>query len=76
MTKKLAAPTAHALTPNEFVRKRDALPYFGLAPTQLEDRIKKGEIPPPVKLSKTGRATGWFGSQIIAWQAQRLAELK
>jgi predicted DNA-binding transcriptional regulator AlpA len=67
-------PTAHELTPHEFIRKSEAHLYFGYRPTQIDGKIKSGEIPPPIKLSKSGRATGWFGRQIIDWEAQKLAE--
>ena len=61
-------PVAHALTPNEIIRKCDAGPYFGLKPTQLDEAINRGEIPPPAKLRKSGRAVAWWGKTIIAWQ--------
>ena len=69
-------PPAEPLNPDLLYRLRDARKYFGLAPTQLTERIKSGDIPPPVKLSASGRATGWFGRQIIAWQAERIAASK
>lgn len=61
------------LNPDLLYRITDARKYFGLRPTQLTERIKAGDIPPPVKLSATGRASGWFGRQIIAWQQERIA---
>ncbi len=66
-------PVVHALTPNEIIRKSDAGPYFGVRTTQLEERIKKGEIPKPMKLSKSGRAVGWLGKTILDWQ-RKLSE--
>jgi predicted DNA-binding transcriptional regulator AlpA len=50
--------------------------YWGYRPTQLDEKIKSGEIPKPIKLSKTGKwsAQGWFGKQILDWQAAKLAE--
>jgi predicted DNA-binding transcriptional regulator AlpA len=61
------------LNPDILYRLTDARKYFGLRPTQLTEKIKSGEVPPPVRLSTSGRAAGWFGRQIIAWQAERLA---
>jgi predicted DNA-binding transcriptional regulator AlpA len=48
--------------------------FFGLAPSQLEKKIESGEVPMPVKLTDTGRASGWFGRQILTWQAERQAK--
>jgi len=73
--KKPAAPPRldGPINPDLLYRITDARKYFGLRPTQLTERIKSGDIPPPVKLSTSGRAAGWFGRQIIAWQAERIA---
>ena len=64
------------LSPNEIVRWRDGPRYFGYKPTQLDEKIKSGEIPPPMALSDSGRARGWLGSQIIEHQQKRLAASK
>jgi predicted DNA-binding transcriptional regulator AlpA len=77
--KKKPAATPHLdgpLSPDLFYRITDARKYFGLKPTQLSERIKSRDIPPPVKLSASGRAAGWFGRTILAWQAERIAASK
>jgi predicted DNA-binding transcriptional regulator AlpA len=56
--------------PNEIVRVKDGPRFFGLSDTQIETKIKKGEIPAPMSLSASGRAKGWLGSQILDYQAQ------
>jgi predicted DNA-binding transcriptional regulator AlpA len=56
------------LGPNEILRKRDGHKYFGYKHTTLDDMIKAGEIPAPIKLG--ARARGWTGAQIIEWQAR------
>ena len=48
--------------------------FFGLQKSQLDEKIKAGEIDPPIPLSKTGRAKGFTGQQIIDHQ-QRQREL-
>jgi predicted DNA-binding transcriptional regulator AlpA len=62
------------LEPNEIVRWSAGPKYFGLKRTALNEKIKSGEIPPPMPLSDNGRATGWLGRVIIEWQASRLAK--
>ena len=62
------------LHPNEIVRWKDAPKYFGLGKTQLDEKIKAGEIDPPIALSASGRAKGFTGQQIIEHQ-QRQREL-
>jgi hypothetical protein len=71
------------LNPLQIVRLSDGPLYFGLAPTQLGEKIKSGEIPEPQYLTATGRARGWTGAQIIEWhkakdaaQAERAAAAK
>jgi hypothetical protein len=69
MSDKLSAAFAH-----QIVRKGEGgKKYFGLGPTQLEEGIKKGEIPPPFDLTDSGRAKGWTGQQIIDHHARRQA---
>jgi hypothetical protein len=46
---------------------------IGLGPTQTNQAIRDGTIPPPVNLSGNGRAQGWTGAQLIEMQRQRLA---
>jgi hypothetical protein len=64
------------LEPDEIVRKSKGHKYFGLKYGALEDAIERGDIPPPVSLTASGRARGWFGRQIIEHQQRRLAAAK
>jgi predicted DNA-binding transcriptional regulator AlpA len=54
-----------------FYRMSVAPHYFGLSTAHLYEAIKEGAIPAPVSISDGGRARGWFGRQIIAWQQER-----
>jgi predicted DNA-binding transcriptional regulator AlpA len=36
-------------------------------------KIRSGTVPKPIKLTEDGRACGWFGHQILAWQKDRIA---
>ena len=58
------------LHPDQFYRFADGPKFFGLGLTQLRVRIKKGDIPAPIRLCDGGRASGWFGRTIIAWQIE------
>jgi hypothetical protein len=61
------------LDPNQIFRPREAAKYFGYKHTQLAEKIKNGEIDPPIPLSDSGRAVGFTGRQIIEHHRRRLA---
>jgi predicted DNA-binding transcriptional regulator AlpA len=76
MTK--AKPTAdegELLHPDYFYRKHDpiTLRVVGYSVSQIGEKVKSGALPPLVQLDDTGRATGWYGRQLIELQRQRLA---
>jgi hypothetical protein len=48
--------------------------FKGTCGRGIDARIRSGELPQPVKAFASGRATGWFGWQLIELQRQRLAE--
>ncbi|MCK1417640.1 hypothetical protein IVB55_32820 [Bradyrhizobium sp. CW4] len=60
--------------PDHFYRLVDGYKFFGYKPTALNDAIKSDKVPTPVALSDSGRAKGWFGRTILAWQAARQAK--
>jgi hypothetical protein len=62
------------LIPHFFYRRHGlvAKGVIGLEDTQIDARIKSGELPLPVKAFESGRATGWLGHQLIELQRQRL----
>jgi predicted DNA-binding transcriptional regulator AlpA len=59
------------MNPNEIVRTKNGPKVFGLGPTQIAKKIKQGEIPAPIPLCETGRASGWTGFQINEYRRQR-----
>ena len=71
--RKAPQPHARSLVPDQIYRPDEARFFFGYKATQLDEKIKAGEVPAPIPLSDSGRAVGWLGSQIIAWQAGRVA---
>jgi hypothetical protein len=64
---------AQPLHPDWFYRMSDGPKFFGYRSSALAAKIESGEIPGPISLSDTGRAKGWFGRIIIAWQQEREA---
>jgi predicted DNA-binding transcriptional regulator AlpA len=62
------------LRPNEIVRRHQGPRYFGFGLTVIDEKIKSGEIPSPMKLGE--RARGWTGQQIIDWQRARIEAAK
>jgi hypothetical protein len=64
------------IIPHFFYRFKDGYKFFGYMPTQLGERIERGDVPMPVSLSDNGRAKGWFGRAIIAWQCEREEKAK
>jgi prophage regulatory protein len=43
----------------------------GLKRTAIEDLVKRGEFPKPVRLSE--RRLAWIESELVAWQQERIA---
>jgi predicted DNA-binding transcriptional regulator AlpA len=56
--------TFKPLDPNQIFRLSEGPKLFGFKPSQIDAKIKKGELPTPLALSATGRARGWTGAQI------------
>jgi predicted DNA-binding transcriptional regulator AlpA len=75
MTSKRTLDLSAPLNPDFFYRKHSpvAMGVIGLAPSQIDEKIKSGELPPPMAAFESGRATGWTGAQLIAFKEQRLA---
>jgi len=46
---------------------------LGLKPTQIDEAIAKGTLPPPVEVVPGGKAKGWLGQTLFELQRQRLA---
>ena len=65
------ARASNDLHPDHFVRLADGPAFSGYRKTQLRKRIASGDIPPPVSLADDGKAMGWFGRTILAWQQGR-----
>jgi hypothetical protein len=47
---------------------------IGLQNTAIKEAIKNGSLPPPVLLTAHGKASGWYGFQLIQLVKDRLAK--
>jgi hypothetical protein len=48
---------------------------LGLGRSQIDDAIERGELEPPIKLTASGRARAYTGSQLLRIQRRRLAQV-
>src|SRR5262245_38964775 len=46
---------------------------LGLGDTQIDEAVRRGELPPPIALTESGRAIGWIEAEIDAHLAARMA---
>jgi predicted DNA-binding transcriptional regulator AlpA len=76
MPRKKPVDLSQPLVPHFFYRRHSPIAkgVIGLADTQIDEKIKNGELPPLVKAFDSGRTVGWLGSQLIELQQQRLAK--
>jgi predicted DNA-binding transcriptional regulator AlpA len=76
MTRKASSDLTQPLNPDFFYRRHGPIArgVIGLEDSQIDEKIKTGELPPLVQAFASGRATGWLGSQLIELQRQRLAK--
>ncbi len=54
-------------------RKRDLHAVTGLKESRIDELIRNGEFPSPIKLTDGGRASGWLESDLAEWQRGRIA---
>jgi hypothetical protein len=74
MAKPTVPEAVAGLDPHQIVRKSEGRKYFGFVKSTLNEKIKRGEIPPTFPLSDSGRAQGWTGEQIIAHHKARMSK--
>jgi prophage regulatory protein len=46
----------------------------GLKRTQIDEAIRRGEFPKPIKLTDTGRARAWLEQDLEEWLEARVAK--
>ena len=59
---------------NRMIRLAQLPEYVALQRTQIDELIKKGEFPKPIRLSDTGRAKAWLECDVLAWQNARMVK--
>jgi hypothetical protein len=69
----------YGIVPHFFYRKTDpeTRRIIGLRPTQIDEAVRNGDLPPPASVTSIGRAVGWQGAtliEIIRARQQRAAE--
>jgi hypothetical protein len=62
------------INPDRFYRLNLCPFFLGLSVPMLRALANRGEIDPPVKLSESGRACGYYGSTLIAIKNRRLKD--
>jgi hypothetical protein len=74
MTKPKPSFTGEPIHPHFTYRLHSPVVFgvIGLGATQLKEAIDKGELPPPIDLTPSGRAKAYTGQQLLDIQAQRV----
>jgi prophage regulatory protein len=57
---------------SRIIRSHELPAYCGLQRTQIDSLISRGEFPKPIKLSV--RRKGWLETEVLEWQAARIAK--
>jgi prophage regulatory protein len=67
----MAQPTPVAPL-HRIIRLAELTAFTGLQRMAIEELMKQGEFPKPVKVS--ARNKGWLESEVIVWQQKRIAQ--
>jgi predicted DNA-binding transcriptional regulator AlpA len=59
---------------NRVIRRPEIYAYAGVKKSKLEQLIKDGKFPKPIKMSEGGRAEGWFEDTLIDYQEKLRAK--
>ena len=73
ITKSVNTGVSMLSTLNRVYRLGELPQFVGLRRTQISQLVKAGQFPKPISLSPSGRAVAWLESDLIAWQASRVA---
>jgi len=56
----------------KLIRKKDLKHYCGLSRTAIEERVKAGTFPQPIKIGQ--RNIAWLETELEAWQQEQIAQ--
>jgi prophage regulatory protein len=59
-------------TTRRFMRLHEVKHQVGLGRSAIYSKVKSGEFPSPIKLSKNGRAVAWDSEAINSWIESRI----
>jgi len=59
--------------PNRLYRQSDVEQFVGLKRSQINELVRTGDFPKPLKLTDRGRAKAWLESELVEWQQRRIA---
>ena len=57
--------------PQRVYRMCDLPAVTGLQRSMIEQLVRQKKFPKPITLHDGGKAVGWLGDEIVAWQEQR-----
>lgn len=56
------------------IRPSDMRQWTGLSRTVVDDLVRAGKFPKPIKLTDGGRAVAWLEEDVAGWQQKVKAE--
>jgi prophage regulatory protein len=61
-------------TNKRVLRRPAVLERFGGRHTALDEAVRRGEFPAPIKITDYGRAVAWLEQEVDDWMAARIAK--
>lgn len=58
------------------IRPTEVYSLLGMSRNQVDDMVKKGRFPAPIRLFHGGRAKAWLEHEIKAWLVERMANAR
>lgn len=55
-----------------FMRPAEVYSLLGMSRNQVDDMVKRGKFPAPIRLFDGGRAKAWLEPEIKAWVSERM----
>jgi predicted DNA-binding transcriptional regulator AlpA len=64
------------LEDSQIIRRKFGRDVFGLGDTQIDKKIALGEIPKPIPICETGRASAWNGHLVNEYNRLKIARIE